>query len=281
MADVKWIKLNVDMFDNRKIKHIRKLPAGNEIVLIWVMLLTLAGRCNAGGMIFLTENIPYTAKMLADELDFEESTVKLALDALEHLGMISSNYNGFLAVSGWDEHQNIEIMDRIREQNRLRKARFDERKRLENKCNVTSNVTGNVTVTQSNATEEDIEEDIEEDKIYRSTAGMNPGGEYPEKPKKAEWNQAYKEIVDYLNTVCGTGYRASSKATQRLISARLHDGFKIEDFKAVIRTKHAEWANDDKMRKFLRPETLFGTKFESYLNQCSESHGTSILDGVF
>ena len=277
MADVKWIKLNVDMFDNRKIKHIRKLPAGNEIVLIWVMLLTLAGRCNAGGMIFLTENIPYTAKMLADELDFEEATVKLALDALEHLGMISSNYNGFLAVSGWDEHQNIESMDRIREQNRLRKARFDERKRFESKCNVT----GNVTVTQSNATEEDIEEDIEEDKIYRSTAGMNPGDESPEKPKKAEGNPAYKEIVDYLNIVCGTGYRASSKATQRLISARLHEGFTVEDFKAVIRTKHAEWANDAKMSKFLRPETLFGTKFESYLNQCAESHGTSILDGVF
>lgn len=277
MADVKWIKLNVDMFDNRKIKHIRKLPAGNEIVLIWVMLLTLAGRCNAGGMIFLTENIPYTAKMLADELDFEEATVKLALDALEHLGMISSNYNGLLAVSGWDEHQNIESMDRIREQNRLRKARFDERKRLEGKCNVT----GNVTVTQSNATEEDIEEDIEEDKIYRSTAGMNPGGESPEKPKKADGNPAYKEIVDYLNTVCGTVYRASSKATQRLISARLHEGFTVEDFKAVIRTKHAEWANDAKMRKFLRPETLFGTKFESYLNQCAESCETSILDGVF
>ena len=277
MADVKWIKLNVDMFDNRKIKHIRKLPAGNEIVLIWVMLLTLAGRCNAGGMIFLTENIPYTAKMLADELDFEEATVKLALDALEHLGMISSNYNGFLAVSGWDEHQNIESMDRIREQNRLRKARFDERKRLESKCNVT----GNVTVTQSNATEEDIEEDIEEDKIYRSTAGMNPGGESPEKPKKTAGNPAYKEIVDYLNTVCGTGYRSSSKATQRLISARLHEGFTVEDFKAVIRTKHSEWANDVKMRKFLRPETLFGTKFESYLNNCTESHETSILDGVF
>lgn len=277
MADVKWIKLNVDMFDNRKIKHIRKLPAGNEIVLIWVMLLTLAGRCNAGGMIFLTENIPYTAKMLADELDFEEATVKLALDALEHLGMISSNYNGFLAVSGWDEHQNIESMDRIREQNRLRKARFDERKRLEGKCNVT----GNVTVTQSNATEEDIEEDIEEDKIYRSTAGMNPCGESPEKSKKAEGNPTYKEIIDYLNTVCGTNYRASSKATQRLISARLHEGFTVEDFKAVIRTKHAEWANDAKMRKFLRPETLFGTKFESYLNQCTESHETSILDDVF
>ena len=85
MPEVKWVKLTTDMFDNRKIKHLRRLPEGNSIVLIWVMLLTMAGRCNSGGMIFLTENIPYTAKMLADELDFEESTVTLALKALEQL----------------------------------------------------------------------------------------------------------------------------------------------------------------------------------------------------
>ena len=90
MADVKWIKITTDMFDNRKIKHLRRLPEGNNIVLIWVMLLTMAGRCNAGGMIFLTENIPYTPKMLADELGFEENTVKLALDALEQLEMITT-----------------------------------------------------------------------------------------------------------------------------------------------------------------------------------------------
>ena len=83
MADVKWIKLTTDMFDNRKIKHLRRLPDGNNIVLLWIMLLTMAGRCNAGGMIFLTENIPYTTKMLADELGFEENTVILGIQALE------------------------------------------------------------------------------------------------------------------------------------------------------------------------------------------------------
>lgn len=130
MADVKWIKITTDMFDNRKIKHLRRLPDGDSIVLIWVMLLTLAGRCNSGGMIFLTENIPYTPKMLADELDFEESTVQLALNALEQLGMIQTNDNGFIAVTGWAEHQNIDGMEKIREQNRLRKQRQREKERL-------------------------------------------------------------------------------------------------------------------------------------------------------
>ena len=129
MADVKWIKITTDMFDNRKIKHLRRLPEGNSIILIWVMLLTMAGRCNSGGMIFLTENIPYTPKMLADELDFEENTVVLAIHALEQLNMIATNAEGFLSISGWDEYQNIEGMDNIREQNRLRKQKQREKEK--------------------------------------------------------------------------------------------------------------------------------------------------------
>ena len=147
MADVKWIKLTTDMFDNRKIKHLRKLPEGNSIVLIWVMLLTMAGRCNAGGMIFLTENIPYTPKMLADELDFEENTVLLALNALEQMNMVVTD-RGYFKIAGWNEHQNIEGMEKIREQNRIRQANYKSKQKL-----LLGNVTDNVTVTLGNATE--------------------------------------------------------------------------------------------------------------------------------
>jgi predicted phage replisome organizer len=163
MAEVKWVKLTTDMFDNRKIKHLRKLPEGNNIVLIWVMLLTMAGRCNSGGMIFLTENIPYTAKMLADELDFEETTVTLALKALEQLDMIVTD-DGFFSIAGWEEYQNIEGMDKIREQNRLRKQKQREKQKLldgvSQECHVT--------VTQCHATEEEGEGDKEEEKEIHS-----------------------------------------------------------------------------------------------------------------
>ena len=115
MSAVKWSKITTDMFDNRKIKHLRRLPDGNNIILIWVMLLTMAGRCNADGMIYLTEDIPYTSKMLADELDFEENTVQLALRAMEQLGMIVSD-NGFISIAGWKEYQNVEGMARMDEQ---------------------------------------------------------------------------------------------------------------------------------------------------------------------
>ena len=120
MADVKWIKITLDMFDNRKIKCIRNLPEGNNIVLIWVMLLTMAGKCNSGGIIFLTENIPYTTKTLADELGFDESVVQLALNALEKFDMITRDKD-LLLIPGWGEYQNVEGLEKIREQNRIRK----------------------------------------------------------------------------------------------------------------------------------------------------------------
>ena len=77
----------------------------------------------------------------------------------------------------------------------------------------------------------------------------------------------YQEILNYFNQQAGTSYRASSKATQQLINARTNEGFTVEDFKNVIDIKVAAWKNDLKMSQYLRPATLFGTKFESYLNE--------------
>lgn len=74
------------------------------------------------------------------------------------------------------------------------------------------------------------------------------------------------EIIDYLNNTLNSNYRATTKKTKSLINARLKEGFTVDDFKTVINNKYREWKNTD-FEKFLRPETLFGTKFESYLNQ--------------
>lgn len=77
----------------------------------------------------------------------------------------------------------------------------------------------------------------------------------------------YVEIVTYLNEVANKKYRHTTRKTKELIKARWNEGFRVDDFKKVIDTKNDEWKNDKKMQKFIRPETLFGTKFESYLNQ--------------
>jgi uncharacterized phage protein (TIGR02220 family) len=90
----------------------------------------------------------------------------------------------------------------------------------------------------------------------------------PDKDKdKEEDKEVRTEVIGYLNEKIGTSYRPSTKSTQEKIRARLHDGFTVADFKAVIDKKVAQWQKDPKMAVYLRPETLFGTKFEGYLNE--------------
>ena len=157
MAEVQWVRLYVDMFDKHKIKKVRRLPGGNDLLLVWIMLLTMAGKCNASGRIYITESIPFTEEDLADELKFSIDTIRLAIKAFEELNMITFN-NGFIELVGWDEHQNEDGLAKIREQTRERVAKCREKKRLE-----AANVTSNVTVTLRNGIEEegDKEKDLE------------------------------------------------------------------------------------------------------------------------
>lgn len=91
----------------------------------------------------------------------------------------------------------------------------------------------------------------------------------------------YSEIVDYLNSKIGSCFRASSKKTQSLIKARFKDGFDLQDFKDVIDVKSNQWLKDSKMNTYLRPETLFGTKFEGYLNESKMMNKSKNRDSEF
>lgn len=77
----------------------------------------------------------------------------------------------------------------------------------------------------------------------------------------------YEDIVSYLNEKAGKSYKHKTAKTRTLINARFKDGFTIDDFKQVIDIKTAQWLTDSNMNQYLRPETLFGTKFEGYLNE--------------
>lgn len=85
--------------------------------------------------------------------------------------------------------------------------------------------------------------------------------------------EIYCRVVDHLNQKTGKVFKPTSNKTKALINARLNDGFKLEDFIKVIDNKTAQWVDDPKMSNYLRPETLFGTKFESYLNDTPKTNG--------
>ena len=238
MADVKWIKLTTDMFDNRKIKHLRRLPDGNNIVLLWIMLLTMAGRCNAGGMIFLTENIPYTTKMLADELGFEENTVILGIDVLAQLNMIASN-NGFYSVAGWEEYQNTDRLAEMREQNRLRQAKHKQKQKLL-QDNVSSNVTVTLPVTLGNATDKDIEEDKEKEED-KELSNSTPTA--PKKHKYGEHNNVLLTDEEYakLQERFPSNWEAKINALSEGLALK---GYKYKSHYLAI----LKWAKNDEQK---------------------------------
>lgn len=162
LSEVKWIKIVTNVFDNRKIRMIEKMPEGDAIIVIWFKVLCLAGTINDNGLILFTPDIAYTEEMLASQFDRPLSTVRLAFQTFLKFGMIEIVDN-ILCISNWEKYQNIEGMDKIREQNRLRKRRERERKKLGTEL---SNSDSHVTVTQCHAIEEDKEEELELDRDY-------------------------------------------------------------------------------------------------------------------
>lgn len=224
MGDLQWIKLNLAMFSNRKIRYIRHLPEGNNIVLIWIMLLVLAGKCNSGGMIFLTENVPYTTETLSDELGFETATVTLALRVLEELGMIQGG--GALCIANWEEYQNIDAMERVREQGRIRqKTWYDKHKKpLPSGEKEKPNVRSNAHLTQPNATEEEKEKEKRLKNTNTNVGGnkevvsLKGGtGEKHEAQTADSRRQTIRAVTDLFNQICGYASRV------RMLSAPMEE----------------------------------------------------------
>lgn len=129
MAEIKWIKIATNIFDNRKIRQIETMPEGDAIIVIWFKLLAIAGTVNDNGRIYLTETIPYTDDMLAAQFNRPLQVIRLALRTFETFGMIERDEHKIL-ISSWAKYQNVDGMERIREQNRQRVAAHRERQRL-------------------------------------------------------------------------------------------------------------------------------------------------------
>lgn len=104
------------------------------------------------------------------------------------------------------------------------------------------------------------------DDPYTPTTEPQPLLNEPQAPEQPKELDPTEEVTVYLNQRVGTHYRPTTASTRKLVKARLKEGFTVDDFKTVIDKKCAEWLNNPSMRDYLRPETLFGNKFESYLN---------------
>lgn len=130
MADVKWIKITTDIFDDEKILLIEGLPSSDEIIVIWFKLLILAGKQNNNGVFLMNERIPYTDEMLATIFRRDINIVRLALKTFEQLGMLELVDN-VITIPNWNKHQQLDSYEKKKQQDRERqKARRAEQKVL-------------------------------------------------------------------------------------------------------------------------------------------------------
>ncbi len=157
MQELQWIKLSVRLFDNRKIKRILSQPRGEEMLVFWLRLLCLSGQLNRDGALLFTEREPYDVASLAVECDLPRTLVAEWLEVFIAFGMMTKE-NGIYRITGWEKYQNVEGMERVREQTKARVKAYRERQR--EACNVT--------VTLRNAREEEEEKEEEQEKNSHS-----------------------------------------------------------------------------------------------------------------
>lgn len=245
-----YMRLKENFFNSEEIVLLESMPDGYlySNVLLKLYLISLK---NDGRLMF-NEMIPYNAQMIATLTRHQLGTVEKALDLFEQLGLIEVLTNGAIYMLNIQEliGKSSEEADRKREF----RARIDAEKESLINCNnskkskIGTNVqTNDGQMSDNHPPEIEIEIEIEKEiKIDRADISA---------------------IVEYLNEKTGKSFKPDSKETVKHIKARMKEGFTIEDFKTVIDKKTRAWLKDPKMNDFLRPQTLFGTKFEGYLNE--------------
>ena len=262
MFDVKWIKLSTDIFNNRKIRVIETMPEGYAIIVVWVKLLCLAGTTNDGGQIYLTTNIPYTEQTLSAQFNMPLATVKLALATFEKLEMIE-RVDDFLKITNWEKYQNVQGLERVREQTRNRVARYRQRQKTLPEC-TPDNVT--LHVTQCNATDKDIDIDIDIDNNKLCNAHVQNAQKDVQSDVQCTVENSSTEINALFESLWEL--YPNKKGKGRISKAKKKEIYKIgfDEFKRCI-DRYVNDLNKDTWRKPQNGNTFFNSGYIDYLDK--------------
>ena len=213
MAEVKWIKMATNIWDNRKIVQIESLPDGDTIIVIWLKLLCLAGTTNDSGMVYFTKEIPYTEQMLSTLFNRPLATIQFALKVFQEFEMISI-IDDFLQISNWKKYQNIEGMDKIREQNRIRKQNQRERQKIIIEQDMSRDMSRDV--TQQNKIK-NKKEDIDKEKDNKLIVSKDTICQTDVRRVIEEWNKLQEVGINPIRDI-----KPSSKRYQ-LLKGRIRE----------------------------------------------------------
>lgn len=227
MADVKWIKITTDVFDDEKILLIESLPEADSIIVIWFKLLCLAGKQNNSGVFLMGDKIAYTDKMLATIFRRKESTVRLALQTFEQFGMIEI-IDGVITIPNWGKHQNLDQMENRKEfmRNYMREYR-EKQKALTCKPNSKPNVNSlDKNREDKNRIEEDKRENISE---------SSPPTPKPKKKAYGEFKHVKLTDEEYINLSTTYGAETRDAAIKFLDEYMEDKGYKSKSHYMAIR----------------------------------------------
>ncbi len=221
MADVKWIKIATDIFDDEKILLVESLPDAYAIITVWFKLLCFAGKQNNSG-VFMMGQIAYTAKMLATIFRMQESTVTMALQTFEQFGMIEI-IDGVITIPNWNKHQTLDAYEKKKERDRLyQQERRNSQKSLisgtlQKSSDSQTTQSSYVVVSDKEEKEKDIDIDIEEKECTNC-----------------------KQIVDLFHSICVSypSVKTLSEARKKAIKARLK-AYCLDDFKILFEKAEA------------------------------------------
>jgi predicted phage replisome organizer len=218
MADVKWIKITTDIFDDEKILLIESLPDAYAIIAVWFKLLCLAGKQNNSG-VFMMGRIAYTDKMLATIFRMKETTVTMALQTFEQFGMVEI-VDGVITIPNWGKHQNLDQLETKKEYMRNYMKEYREKQKA-----LTAGKPSCKTNSKTNVSEADIEEDKESER---------------ESDIKNKIHIDCQQIVDLYHSICKSfpSVRSLSDARKKAIKARLKS-YTLDDFRTVFENAEA------------------------------------------
>ena len=232
MSRRNWIKIYPEGFLRRTLYY--EIPNPGER-WAWIGFLCLAGDNALDGQISVTEGMGYTDEQLAKLLDINIKVLISAKEKMVKYEKISVDKNNVIQILSWKTYQS--------EYQRQRDYREEYKQKLQRK--VTSK-NDSVKLPIDRDRDRDKEEEEDKDNIKEDIV---------------------EEIIKYLNDKAKKNFKSNSKVTIGKIKARINEGYLFNDFKKVIDIKTNKWKTDPKMCDYLRPETLFGNKFEGYLNE--------------
>ncbi|HEL0025409.1 TPA: conserved phage C-terminal domain-containing protein [Streptococcus equi subsp. zooepidemicus] len=261
-----WLKVDKKFFDNLFIKRLKQTPGGYTMIVIYIrlMLESLEDDC----ILYYEGYFDNLVQELALKLDVTEDDINMTMAYFTKCGLIQIDGDGHATLS--QAKAMVESETNWAKYKRRKREKVSESKKLDNVQQLSNSCPAEI----------ELEKDLDKENILSGKPDYVFPDWLDETAIKTLEKTKNKELwipIAYLNQIAEKRYKFIDK-TKKLLTARFKEGYTLEDFKQVIDVKTAEWKDNPNFSKYLRPETLFGSKFDSYLNQKSKHIGADSED---